>query len=577
MKQKKAVPVLWIGILSLALLIPQIVSHSLFIGSDWIFHANRFYDTSQQIANGNFQYFVSMYGFSASGRIINALYGPLFAYFNGLLLLIFHSWFSFQIVSGLIFNILTMSSMYYSLHKLKVNKLLSLLLTSIYVTNAYVQTWNLHQAFNSYGAIILPLGILSAINFFNDERTISDVLLLTFVVSLSIQIHMLTTLLLLLILCYFFIIAMFKVKQKKALLLSVTISAILSLFLTANIWGAMLEIYSENIIMRPFVNWDMDSMAISLSFDAPSAYFPLVMFILFLFLFVLIVLKNFSFETKILSIASFGFMFISTKIFPWNYLIQEFQGLTIFQFPSRFLMPAYALLFISIGMVLKECSNLNLKRIKNGSIFLLISCLGINVVNYYANQQDLVSIWKSAQVFQNTGNIEVKEVVSGNELRQVFSKDTSLKETLEIVQKPTSDSVPIKDKQAAFDPNFHPYGKYKETIINNELNEKSKKSVKDHHLVFEWNSDSSEEVTVPLFVYKRTEIIFNGQNIAQPKTNEIGALMLEPVKGENTIQLSYHSSPFFKFWLFLTFISWLVFAGSVCFIKFYPKKRRKKH
>ena len=36
-----------------------------------------------QLKNGNFSYFLSLYGFQQSGRIVNALYGPFFAYLQG--------------------------------------------------------------------------------------------------------------------------------------------------------------------------------------------------------------------------------------------------------------------------------------------------------------------------------------------------------------------------------------------------------------------------------------------------------------------------------------------------------------
>ena len=70
----------------------QMRTGNIIIGSDTIFHYNRFYETAQQIKHGNFNWFMTMYGFSHSGRVINALYGPLFAYANGLLILIVKSW-----------------------------------------------------------------------------------------------------------------------------------------------------------------------------------------------------------------------------------------------------------------------------------------------------------------------------------------------------------------------------------------------------------------------------------------------------------------------------------------------------
>lgn len=70
----------------------QMRTGNIIIGSDTIFHYNRFYETAQQIKHGNFNWFMTMYDFSHSGRVINALYGPLFAYANGLLILIVKSW-----------------------------------------------------------------------------------------------------------------------------------------------------------------------------------------------------------------------------------------------------------------------------------------------------------------------------------------------------------------------------------------------------------------------------------------------------------------------------------------------------
>ena len=55
----------------------QMRTGNIIIGSDTIFHYNRFYETAQQIKHGNFNWFMTMYGFSHSGRVINALYVPL--------------------------------------------------------------------------------------------------------------------------------------------------------------------------------------------------------------------------------------------------------------------------------------------------------------------------------------------------------------------------------------------------------------------------------------------------------------------------------------------------------------------
>ncbi|NRR75415.1 hypothetical protein HRD57_07025 [Tetragenococcus halophilus] len=74
-KKRIFISLMIIFIASILLQWVQISNQNLYLGDDWIFHYNRFYDTAQQIKEGNFHYFISMYGFSQSGRIINALYG----------------------------------------------------------------------------------------------------------------------------------------------------------------------------------------------------------------------------------------------------------------------------------------------------------------------------------------------------------------------------------------------------------------------------------------------------------------------------------------------------------------------
>ncbi|WP_051661482.1 hypothetical protein [Enterococcus gallinarum] len=49
---------------SLLLLLPQLFGRGLILGSDAVFHFNRFYETSQQIKEGNYQYFLPFMGFS---------------------------------------------------------------------------------------------------------------------------------------------------------------------------------------------------------------------------------------------------------------------------------------------------------------------------------------------------------------------------------------------------------------------------------------------------------------------------------------------------------------------------------
>ena len=77
---------LWVSLIIIAfavlLVTPQLFTRKVILGSDSIFHYNRFYEAAMQLKNGNLSYFLSLYGFQQSGRIVNALYDPFFCLFT---------------------------------------------------------------------------------------------------------------------------------------------------------------------------------------------------------------------------------------------------------------------------------------------------------------------------------------------------------------------------------------------------------------------------------------------------------------------------------------------------------------
>lgn len=80
-KEKLWVPLI-IVVFAVLLVTPQLFTRKVILGSDSVFHYNRFYEAAMQLKNGNFSYFLSLYGFQQSGRIVNALYGPFFCLFT---------------------------------------------------------------------------------------------------------------------------------------------------------------------------------------------------------------------------------------------------------------------------------------------------------------------------------------------------------------------------------------------------------------------------------------------------------------------------------------------------------------
>ena len=111
----------------------QIGHRATFITGDRFLHFNRFFDTSMQIRTGNFSFFQTNFGFNESGRIFNALYGPLFAYINGFFLILCGTWFRYQILVDFAVYLVGGIGMYHLGLKAKVNEYISLMLSVLYL------------------------------------------------------------------------------------------------------------------------------------------------------------------------------------------------------------------------------------------------------------------------------------------------------------------------------------------------------------------------------------------------------------------------------------------------------------
>ena len=140
----------------------QMRTGNIIIGSDTIFHLNRFYETEEQIRNGNLSWFMTLYGFNQSGRVINALYGPVFAYLNGLLLLAVGTWYRYQIITSFLVFVTGGVGMYRAVHRFKVRGSIAVLVTIIYMTIGWLPRWQSGSNFTGIGAALMPYGILVA-------------------------------------------------------------------------------------------------------------------------------------------------------------------------------------------------------------------------------------------------------------------------------------------------------------------------------------------------------------------------------------------------------------------------------
>ena len=162
-------PYLAILILTTLIISSQLLSHATFITADRYFHFSRFYDAAQQIKTGNFSYFQNNITAMQSGRIINALYGPFFAYLNGLLVLLSGSWFTYQIIMDYLVYLIGGMATYRMLTKVKVRQSTAILLSLLYLTLGIMPGWLRADNFMAWGAALAPYVVMCGIDMIHSH------------------------------------------------------------------------------------------------------------------------------------------------------------------------------------------------------------------------------------------------------------------------------------------------------------------------------------------------------------------------------------------------------------------------
>ncbi len=542
------------------LILPQWSSKGMILGSDAIFHYNRFYDAAMQIKEGNFQHFISMYGFQQTGRVINALYGPLFAYVQGLLVLISPSWFGYQVLSRLFIFCLSGLSMYLFLQKGQLKKSLSCTGAIFYMTTFSIQYWTLRQGFSSWGAAILPLCLLPIIDL--AERHSFNWLQLGILTALMFQTHIFSSFILILLYSFFFIYALIQTPQKGQLIRKLLQAISLFILLTLTIWISFFVIYSGNTIAEPFINLHMENATITRN-AVDWLRTPLFLALMFL----LQGFCSFRFWKKypplvqLMTVATLFFLVLSTNLIPWEHLEgKEIQLINLIQFPFRFFVPATILLIFIFSYTLQHFSP---RSYYQPAMLLAVSCLSLGQAIQISSEP--MQQWSSGEkMIQSRRMHQLVLAKDKNELREA-AYTSDLKQLLGLIEKSTPDYLPIyhNDQQN----NYNLYEKY--VLANNAS---FRKYVKDRQLYIEWQGKDEQPLNVPVINYHGTQLSLNGQELSadQLQTTKIGTIKIPQKIGKNQLILSFANNQLMVFPLSISLASW-VFA---CFYLY--KQRHQK-
>lgn len=557
---------LWVSLFiigfAILLVTPQLFTRKVILGSDSIFHYNRFYEAAMQLKNGNFSYFLSLYGFQQSGRIVNALYGPFFAYLQGGLILISDTWFRYQIVSRVLLHILAESSMYALLKQCKVKTSIALSLGLLYATTFSIQYWTMRQGFSSWGAALLPYCFIPAIHYVFYQRV--DQVRLALSMALIFQIHVLSALMLAMMYLPFYLYTFVKAttSKKKETVLKVLIAVILFLLLTVNVWGVLLYLRDANHLLDPFINREIGKNGI----DGTARYWlytPISLMVLLIlqFIYAIVNWKKLARWKRILHFIYFVFFFLSTGLFPWQYLVENGNTFAeLIQFPFRFFVPATILLLAITGLTVTRFVNW-----RKSIAVLLFAFAGVGLIQNIMDTTDRV---KSAAQDGELISIVKHTYVEGDyQTISLTMNDSDLSQFLNLVVKPTPDYVPIYGtigKQNTYD-------LYYENIVTNQRTEKL---IKDNYLVLTWQADEGEELNLPIVVYKDSILTLNGKELDKDDYNlsTIGTPTVSSHEGKNKLELRYQEPE----WLFVAISAPLVVLGTIGLQWLYTKISIKK-
>lgn len=557
---------LWVSLFiigfAILLVTPQLFTRKVILGSDSIFHYNRFYEAAMQLKNGNFSYFLSLYGFQQSGRIVNALYGPFFAYLQGGLILISGTWFRYQIVSRVLLHILAESSMYALLKQCKVKTSIALSLGLLYATTFSIQYWTMRQGFSSWGAALLPYCFIPAIHYVFYQRV--DQVRLALSMALIFQIHVLSALMLAMMYIPFYLYTFVKAttSKKKETILKVLIAVILFLLLTVNVWGVLLYLRGANHLLDPFINREIGKNGI----DGTARYWlytPISLMVLLIlqFIYAIVNWKKLARWKRILHFIYFVFFFLSTGLFPWQYLVENGNTFAeLIQFPFRFFVPATILLLAITGLTVTRFVNW-----RKSIAVLLFAFAGVGLIQNIMDTTDRV---KSAAQDGELISIVKHTYVEGDyQTISLTMNDSDLSQFLNLVVKSTPDYVPIYGtigKQNTYD-------LYYENIVTNQRTEKL---IKDNYLVLTWQADEGEELNLPIVVYKDSILTLNGKELDKDDYNlsTIGTPTVSSQEGKNKLELRYQEPE----WLFVAISAPLIVLGTIGLQLLYTKISIKK-
>ncbi|ARW75109.1 cell division protein [Lactobacillus johnsonii] len=546
------IPIILSLVIATVLIWTELTTRSGLTLDDTAFHFHRFYDTYQQIQNHNFSYFQMNYGMGESGRIVNALYGPFFAYLMGSLLLFCSSWLRFQILITYLIFLVGGLGIYRLSRKVKISQVVSSIVTALFLTTGYIAYWPRSNAFNSWGAVLIPFVLIQGINLLNNHKTRFSWISLGIVMAIVAQIHLLSTFFSILALIPFFIYGLVLSENKRQMWIDVFKAVGLFIVLTANVWGAFLLLYPTNQMASP-IDYSPVLTAVNLSVAGTSTMWASITEVTLLLFIVQLIYVIFNFKSSKLNtfvtLEGIVFLYLSSNLFPWQFVKDTLPAVTGYlQFPNRFTVVAYPLLFLGIGLTLNELIKRHGKKLG-----MIASALAIVVVLFNVR----------ADFNEINNNITYNKGITSNAKEM---KEKGLAPYINKVEINSPDYLPVRKKIKSSDITGMLMS------MSPQKNNFEQKALSNGRLELTWKDSTSKVTTLPIFIYKQSELSLNNK-VIKPKVNEIGMPQVQSRKGKNTAILSFKTPIWFTILLYISILSWvlLIIYGVFRWVKIIKK------
>lgn len=543
---RRILPLAIIFSVSVMVLLPQLMSHGTIIGDDCWFHMNRAYEAMMQIKTGHFSYFLDLFSFNRSGRIVTGVYGPLGSYLEGLLLLIVKTWYRWEITNSLIVLIISGLSVYYITKKLGSSRMISLMAGILYMISFPFDRWVLNQNFDGFGAMLLPWILLAGYRIYKHDFSTVKLALL---VALIIQIHLMSAFVGINSLLLSFVLANFKTQRFQLWKKSIE-SAVLCTLLTVNCWGSLLEIKSSNnsVPTFPYHNFLSSSHTINIHMIKTPMTYQLIteLIILLLLGLILLIFHNFKSVTFFLAVQSLYFMWITSKYFPWARLLEHHSMISSYiQFPERFLPLAIASIILLISQLKPRWLML---------IMLLIPAL-INVNTNIKNEQDVLNHFYRDTILSQR-NVITNRRDSPQALSRILNSNQNEK-FIRISNNRVPDYMPfytnIKQPNQYY--RLRPDQQNQREILNNQL--PIRRSVVGRNVAkLTFNVQPHRQIQIPFVKYAHTKLWLNHKDI-KPKLTQLQAIKLRPNQRHNVLEAQYQPSRWYDALILVAIVSWV--------------------